>query len=430
MREQARQQRGKGIAAEDREIVVWGHAVELAAAIGACHAAGGRCIFCLNVSIDAAADTAFPTLGAMTIWLLAIILTAIACATLYYAGAGRPVNAGASVLDATTDHYRAQLGAIESDLAAGRLGDAEALAAKGELARELIRLKGEAAETIGSGSKAVVWVAIACVAALSLGTYWVLGRPDLPAQPLSQRVAETGANLDLDAAIKTIEARLSKTPDDLRGWQVIAPAYMQLGRYADAVHALRRVNALAPPTADSLTNLGEALMMQNNGSVAGEPLELFQQAAALDPKHIRSRYYIAGEETRSGDYTAAVRDWNALLALGSGDEPWMATARNGLAYAQQQLNPGAAPAAPGGGAAPALDANAPQIQAMVDGLEARLKAQGGSIEEWTQLVRSRLVQGRMDAAQADYDLARKAYPDTQARSELDVLAVDSGLVVK
>ncbi|MBN9305666.1 MAG: c-type cytochrome biogenesis protein CcmI [Devosia sp. 67-54] len=367
----------------------------------------------------------------MTIWLLAIILTAIACATLYYAGAGRPVNAGASVLDATTSHYRAQLGAIESDLAAGRLGSAEAVAAKGELARELIRLKGEAVETMGAGSKAVVWVAIGCVAVLALGTYWVLGRPDLPAEPLSERVAETGANLDLDAAIKTIEARLAKEPDDLRGWQVIAPAYMQLGRYADAVHALRRVNALAPPTADSLTNLGEALMMQNQGSVAGEPLALFHQAAALDPKHIRSRYYIAGEETRSGDYTAAVRDWNALLALGKGDEPWMATARNGLAYAQQQLSPNAAPSAPETGAAPpALDANAPQIQAMVDGLEARLKAQGGSIEEWTQLVRSRLVQGRMDAAQADYELARKAYPDAAVRTELDVLAADSGLVAK
>ena len=197
------------------------------------------------------------------------------------------------------------------------------------------------------------------------------------------------------------------------------------------MHALRRVNALAPPTADSLTNLGEALMMQNQGSVAGEPLALFHQAAALDPKHIRSRYYIAGEETRSGDYTAAVRDWNALLALGKGDEPWMATARNGLAYAQQQLSPNAAPSAPETGAAPpALDANAPQIQAMVDGLEARLKAQGGSIEEWTQLVRSRLVQGRMDAAQADYELARKAYPDAAVRTELDVLAADSGLVAK
>ena len=32
---------------------------------------------------------------------------------------------------------------------------------------------------------------------------------------------------------------------------------------------------------------------------------------------------------------------------------------------------------------------------MVDGLDARLKAQGGSIEDWTKLVRSRLVQGRI-----------------------------------
>ena len=67
---------------------------------------------------------------------------------------------------------------------------------------------------------------------------------------------------------------------------------------------------------------------------------------------------------------------------------------------------------------------------MVDGLDARLKAQGGSIDEWTQLVRSRLVQGRSADAQAAYDLARKAYPDAKVRTELDVLAADNGLVAK
>ena len=66
----------------------------------------------------------------MTIWLLALILTAIACATLYYAGAGRTVNAGATVADATTEHFRAQLRAIDADTAAGRMGAAEATAAK------------------------------------------------------------------------------------------------------------------------------------------------------------------------------------------------------------------------------------------------------------------------------------------------------------
>ena len=51
----------------------------------------------------------------MTIWVLALILTAIACATLYYAGAGRTVNATGPASDATTEHFRAQLRAIESD---------------------------------------------------------------------------------------------------------------------------------------------------------------------------------------------------------------------------------------------------------------------------------------------------------------------------
>jgi cytochrome c-type biogenesis protein CcmH len=365
----------------------------------------------------------------MTIWLFALILTAIACATLYYAGAGRTVNAGASTADATAEHFRAQLRAIDADAAVGRLGQTEATAAKGELAREVIRLKGETAEAPTSGGKALVWIPVAMVAVLSIGTYAYLGRPNLPAEPLAERSAETGAGIDLPTAIKTIEARLAQNPNDLRGWQVIAPAYVQLGRYTDAVSALRKINALQTPTADTQTDLGEALMMAKGGSIAGEPLELFKKAAALDPKHVRSRFYIAGEETRVGDYAAAVRDWNALLTLGNGDEPWMVTAKNGLAFAEQELHPSAATAE----LPPATAVTPPnevQIEAMVDGLDARLKVQGGSIDEWTKLVRSRMVQGRMDEAQLAYDAARKAYPDPKVRTELDVLAADNGLVAK
>lgn len=366
----------------------------------------------------------------MTIWLFALILTAIACATLYYAGAGRTVNAGASVADATQEHFRAQLRAIDTDAAAGRLGAAEATAAKGELAREVLKLKELAPETATPGSKALVWGAVGLVAVLAIGSYAYLGRPDLPAQPLAGRTTEAAAaNIDLDSAIKTIESRLANNPNDLKGWQVIAPAYMQLGRYTDAVNALRKVNTLMTPTADSETDLGEALMMANGGSVAGEPLDLFKKAAAIDPNHVRSRFYIAGEETRTGDYPGAIRDWNALLATARGDEPWVVTAKNGLAFAQSG---GKAPetSAPNDALAAATPPSSDQIAAMVDGLDARLKAQGGTIDDWTQLVRSRLVQGRTSDAQAAYDAARKAYPQAVDRDELDALALGSGLVAK
>ena len=355
----------------------------------------------------------------MTIWVIALILTAIACATLYYAGAGRTVNASGPAPDATTEHFRAQLRAIESDAAMGRLGVAEANAAKAELAREVMRHNAPAAAP-RNGSVAL-WVSLPLIAIIALGSYAWLGRPDLPAAPLATRDAVAEGEQTLEAAIETIEQRLTEAPDDLRGWSVIAPAYVQLGRYGDAVRALRRVNELAPPTADSLTDLAEALMMQQGGSLVGEPLELVRRAYALDPSHVRSLYYIAGEETRVGEFEAAIRDWNALLKLSKGGEPWVVTAQNGLAYAEAGLD--GAPEA-------VVEPDQAQIDAMVDGLEARLMGQGGTVDEWTQLVRSRMVQGRMDDAQAAYDLARKAFPDAAERNELDVLAADNGLVAR
>lgn len=353
----------------------------------------------------------------MIFWSLAIVVTAIACAALYYAGAGRRVNATAPVVDSPeVQHLKLQLKEIEADTANGRLAAAEALAAKGELARELLRLKAEQKPSAsGAGRRGIVAAASVATAILALGVYSALGRPDLPAQPLAERTDVPPPQMTLDDAITRIEAQLAKNPTDLRGWTVIAPAYMQLGRYADAVKALRKVIELDGPTAERETDLGEALMMAGNGDARGEPLDLFKSAAARDPAHVRSRYYIASEATREGDYQNAKTQWEALLKLGKGDEPWYANATAGLAAAEAGLNGGEVP-----------DNSA--IAGMVEGLSDRLMQSGGTAEEWTRLVRSRLVLGQTELAQKAYDAARKAYPDAGDRAELDVLAADNGLV--
>ena len=64
---------------------------------------------------------------------------------------------------------------------------------------------------------------------------------------------------------------------------------------------------------------------------------------------------------------------------------------------------------------------------MVNGLADRLNKQGGSLDEWTRLVRSEVVLGDLAKAQAAYDSARKAYPDAGARQDLDALAAQAGL---
>ena len=86
--------------------------------------AARHCIFRPNGRIDAAQRPRAPE--PMVFWTLAIALTVLACAALYYAAAGRAVNAGAGdAIDAISAHHRLQLSEIEADIAAGRLGEAE-----------------------------------------------------------------------------------------------------------------------------------------------------------------------------------------------------------------------------------------------------------------------------------------------------------------
>lgn len=356
----------------------------------------------------------------MLFWSLALVVTLIACAALYYAGAGRRVNATGDAPDTPEiAHLRQQLRDIDADAASGRIAPAEAMAARGELARELLRLKQQpaAAPAETRPRRLLVGAAVAATALLSVGVYAALGRPELPAVPLATRADLPPAEITLEDAVAQIEVQLGKTPDDLRGWSVIAPAYMQLGRFADAATALRRVIELDGATADRETDLGEALMMTNGGSAAGEPLTLFKSAVARDPAHIRARYYIAGEATRAGEFEVAKSEWEALLGLAKGDEAWVPNAQAGLDAALAGLS---------GGPAGGVDQGT--IESMVEGLAARLAEGGGTIEEWTRLVRSRLVLGQTELAQQAYDAARSAYPDASVRTELDVLAADHGLV--
>lgn len=353
----------------------------------------------------------------MLFWFIAFAVTAIACAALFYAASGRTVSATPVDNDYRTSHFKVVLAGIDADLAAGKLGESEASAAKGELAREVLRLKADAASrpvARNEFGRAPLLFGLGGIAVMALGLYAVLGQPNVPSQPLAGRADVAAQSIDLDDAVLRIERQLATNPNDERGWTVIAPAYLEMGRYADAAHAFGKVIELIGPTADLQTSQAEALLLAANGQGSNEAMALLEAAAASDPKHVLSRLYTAAELTRAGKYEQAVAAWQAALALSSGGEPWLASAREGLAVAQ---NDGVAPAA--------IDDAA--IAQMVSGLAERLAANGGTIEEWTQLVRAYLVLGDTEKAQAAVDDAIIAYPLTFDRGELDSVALGAGL---
>jgi len=351
----------------------------------------------------------------MIFWLIAIAVTAIACAALLYAGRGRPVNAAVDESADTTRHFRQLLAGIDSDLAAGKINADEAIGAKGELAREMIRAKSEAKPAaVGFGRAALVSGA-ALVAAIALGGYALLGSPNIPAQPLASRADVAAQNMDIGAAISRIETRLAEDPNDIRGWTILAPALVQVGRFTDGANAYGRVIALSQPTAPLLTNQAEALLLAADGAGSDEAMTLLRQATELDPTDPQPQLYLAAELTRTAKYDDAARYWQSAIDLASGAEPWLPAARQGLAVAQND-----------GVDTTAAD-QAEMIGGMVESLSTRLYDEGGTVEEWTQLVRSYIVLGDLPNAQKAYDASVAAYPTAFERGELDTLALSAGL---
>jgi cytochrome c-type biogenesis protein CcmH len=243
------------------------------------------------------------------------------------------------------------------------------------------------------------------------GLYLTLGSPDLPGQPLAERMAKAHGEADsIQALFKRVEAHLQQHPEDGRGWEVIAPVYMRLGRYADAAKARDNALRLLGPTAQRQADLGEALVAAENGVVTAQAKEAFDAAIGLDPGNVSARFYEGLAAEQDGSREDAARIWRALLAEAPEGAQWAGLVREALARVE---SPGTAPAPmPSTGApnSPSSSA-APQdqmIRAMVERLAARLQQDGSDPDGWVRLLRSYMVLGESDKARAALTDARRA----------------------
>ncbi len=366
----------------------------------------------------------------MTVWLFIGGTAVLVALALAYASRPKKGQTGVVLQSLSNeDHFKVQLAEIEADVKSGRLGEKEAEAARAELARELIHHRSIAQADLPKPSDRWVGPGLALASLSTVGlaviVYAFIGAPDQPAAPMAMRVLEEGNPVSFAQAITRVETQLLVTPDDIDGWQVLAPAYMRAQRFSDAADAYRRILELKPPDADTLTDFAQALLFDNQGVAPLEAIEALEQAVEMDPTHPRPRFFLAGDATRQEDWDNAITQWNELLFLATGDEPWLDVAKEGLsiAMARGELLPQKTIPQPSVLEDPA---QAELIRSMVAGLAERLEQDGGSIEEWTRLVRSYLVLGETENARQAYEKALLTNPGAEERVELDALARDAG----
>jgi cytochrome c-type biogenesis protein CcmH len=189
---------------------------------------------------------------------------------------------------------------------------------------------------------------------------------------------------------------------------VVAPIYMRLGRFDDAVKARRNALRLLGASAEREADLGEALVSLANGVVTADAKAAFDHALKLDLKDVTARFYsglAAEQDNRAED---AARIWRELAADAPEGAGWLASVQRALARVEA---PGtAAPRAPGGNDVAAVPPaqQGDMIRAMVERLAARLRRDGSDVDGWIQLVRSYMVLGEADKARAAVADAHRA----------------------
>ncbi|MBY6264672.1 c-type cytochrome biogenesis protein CcmI [Azospirillum sp. 412522] len=378
----------------------------------------------------------------MLFWIFAAVLTAAVLLLLVppllrSAGSARAPDRE----EFDREVYRDQLDELERDRGRGLINDAQAEAARAEIARRMLATadkdgaekSGPSGAAVTPRSARVLAVLLALVLPVgALSVYGIYGRPDLPAQPLASRNLEQergGPPKSVLAAMDKLKAQLAENPNDQQGWLILGQAYAKMNRNAEAADALRHAAALNKDDVELQGLFGETLVSANDGMVPEEAVAAFDAVLAKEPKDPRARFFAALARFQAGDQQGALDRWSALMAESPADAPWVPVVRDQIREAAVALNldpakvtpqplppeqkEQAAQAAPNAQAGTQGNAQGQDemIRGMVASLAARLDADPSDVDGWLKLARSYGVLGETAKALDAAGKARERAPD-------------------
>jgi cytochrome c-type biogenesis protein CcmH len=381
----------------------------------------------------------------MVLWIIFAVMTAAAVIAVLWPFGRKPAPArgGSDRLV-----YQDQLQEIDRDHAAGLIGEAEADSARVEISRRLLAAADEEAAASNLPAlphnilrrRTAIAAAILIVPAVALGLYLKLGSPDVPGQSAFARTNGPPGEQSVASLVGQVEEHLARNPNDGAGWEVIAPVYLRLGRFDDAVVARKKAIALNGDSPARESALGESLVAAADGVVTDDAKAAFEHAITGDAQNAMARYFLGLADEQDGNREAAAGKWRALLKNAPPDASWIgfvgaALARvTGAPVASADPTGGPVPSAgpTGGDLAAASSMTEPRrtdmVRGMVERLADRLHANGNDVEGWLRLVRAYAILGDRDKAKDAAADARRALSDhSDEVKRIDELVKDLGL---
>lgn len=383
----------------------------------------------------------------MIVWAVAGLMVAVSLALIARTLLRAPAAGDTPHPDLAV--YRAQLTEVERDAGRGLIAAADAQGLRSEIARRILDLDRRTKTPVGAAAEGGIALPLAVTAGVliaAVALYGRLGAPDYPAVPHAARIAAAeklradrpsqaeaeartpAAPLTPEPAFADLMEKLRAStvafPEKIEGFRLLAQYEAQLRNYAAAARAKSRVIELsgAAATAQDHAEQADLLVRAAGGIVTAEAEAELAAALRLDPALGTARFYAGLLEAQTGRPDRAFAFWRPLYEESPPEAPWMTFLGDqiGLVAAAAGVNY-TAPAPKGPGAADVAAAaqmnpkdRAAMIEGMVAGLEARLMGEGGSPEDWVQLLNALAVLGAKDRAAAAWARAERVFAQDPA----------------
>ena len=305
----------------------------------------------------------------------------------------------------------------------------------------------------------MVMAAIALVGApaLAVTIYLANGIPEQPDLPLAGRSADGASQVErpsqaeAEAAFvpepanpltdelqeyakltQKLEAVVKQRPNDANGLELLATAYMRLGRYSEAWHTYERLLGIPGGDAEAAryAAMAEAMVLAAGGYVSPEAERVIGAALTRDRTLAVARYYAGLLMAQTGRINEAIMIWEKLKADTPADSPSLQFLDGMLAEARALRDGAPGPSAADIEAAGAMSPEERQamIESMVARLEERLTSDGGEVEEWLRLMNAYVQLDRRDDAARIARLGIAAFGDAAEAGVLREQALVMGLI--
>ncbi len=381
-------------------------------------------------------------------WIAAGLICLVVAALVVLA-ARRPDTGEAPKAAYDLQIYRDQLKEVERDIARGTLTEDDAARARTEVSRRILdadrALQAEQSQAPSGKGIGLVLLGLVATIGISVWTYQQIGAPGYPDLPLQGRIAliedarETrpdqasaedqapdrpGREADPErlAMVEQLRTIIEQRPDDTRGLELLAANEAMLGNFRAARNAQGRLLTLLQDAATGRhwIDYAEMMIFAAGGYVSPEAEDALVRGLALEPRDGTGRYFAGQMYAQQGRPDLALPIWVNLLRESRPEAPWVDAIEAQLGEvafaAGVELDPAMLQGAPGPSdfaAMEGLDAEGQQamIEEMVAGLADRLATEGGTPQDWAQLITAYGVLGRSNAAQIVHDDAQVTFAD-------------------